>query len=253
MNPNIKLNHNSNNPNNSIPKGELPERASVSYAILIGLLMYLVIGTRLDIAYSVQCLAQFTQNPKPVHWTAVKHIFRYLKGTRTLGLTYGGEEEPEELNDKELNIYCDADWASDADRKSVSGYVITLAHGAVAWSSKKQSTVALSTAEAKYMAATHCAKQVIWYRSLLTEVGLPLPSTSTIFSDNQAAVSIVHHPEHHARTKHINIAHHFLQDLVQDAVLNLVYITSEDNLADIFTKPLPKKVHQDLMYEIGIL
>ena len=128
-----------------------------------------------------------------------------------------------------------------------------LAGGAVAWSSKKQSTVALSTAEAEYMAATHCAKQVIWHRSLLTEVGLPLPSTSTIFSDNQAAVSIAHHPEHHTRMKHINIAHHFLRDLVQDSVLNLVYIKTEDNLADIFTKPLPKKVHQDLMYKIRIL
>ena len=170
-----------------------------------------------------------------------------------MGLTYGGEEEPEELNYKELNIYCDADWASDADRKSVSGYVITLAGGAVAWSSKKQSTVALSTAKAEYVDATHCAKQVIWHRSLFTEVGLPLPSTSTIFSDNQAAVSIAHHPEHHARTKHIDIAHHFLQDLVQDGILNLVYITSENNLADIFTKSLPKKVHQDLTYEIRIL
>jgi transposase InsO family protein len=251
MDPNTKLDHDPNNTNDPVTEGDLSERASASYATLIGSLMYLAIGTRPDIAYSVQRLAQFTQDPKPVHWTAVKRIFRYLKGTRTLGLTYGGGED--ELNDEELNIYCDADWASDADRKSVSGYVITLAGGAVAWSSKKQSTVALSTAEAEYVAATHCAKQVIWHRSLLTEVGLPLPSTSTIFSDNQAAVSIAHHPEHHARTKHINIAHHFLRDLVQDGVLNLVYIKTEDNLADIFTKPLPKKVHQDLTYEIGIL
>jgi hypothetical protein len=177
-------------------KGESPERTSASYATLIGSLMYLAIRTRRDIAYSVQRLAQFTQNPKPIHWTAVKHIFRYLKGTRTLELTYGGSDE--ELNNEELNIYCDADWASDVDRKSISSYVITLAGGAVAWSSKKQSTVALSTAEAEYIAATHCAKQVIWHRSLLNEVGIPLPSTSTIFSDNQAAVSIAHHPEHHA-------------------------------------------------------
>jgi hypothetical protein len=120
--------------------------------------MYLAIGTRRDIAYSVQRLAQFTQNPKPIHWTAVKCIFQYLKGTRTSGLTYGGSDE--DLNDEELNIYCGADWASDADRKSVSSYVITLAGGAVAWSSKKQTTVALSTAEAEYVAATHCAKQV---------------------------------------------------------------------------------------------
>ena len=212
--------------------------------------MYLAIGMRPDIAYSVQRLAQFTQNPKPAHWTAVKRIFRYLKGTRTLGITYGGSNE---LNNHELNIYCDADWASDADRKSISGYVLTLAGGAVAWSSKKQSTIALSTAEAEYVAATHCAKQVIWHRSLLNEAGMPLPSTSTIFSDNQAAISIAHHPEHHARTKHINIAHHFLRDLVQNGTLDLVYINTQDNLADIFTKGLPRTLHQDLTYEIGIL
>ena len=97
-----------------------------------------------------------------------------------MGLTYRGSDE--DLNDNELNIYCDADWASDADRKSVSGYVITLAGGAIVWSSKKQSTVALSTAEAEYVATMHCAKQVIWHRSLLKEVRIPIPSTSTIWT-----------------------------------------------------------------------
>ena len=123
----------------------------------------------------------------------------------------------------------------------------------MAWSSKKQSMVALSTAEAEYVAATHCAKQVIWHRSLLNEVGIPLPSTSTIFSDNQATVSIAHHPEHHTQTKHIDIAHHFLCNLIQNGMLNLVYINTLVNLANLFTKSLPKTVHQDLMYEIGIL
>jgi hypothetical protein len=250
LDPNIKLDLDHDESNNSEMQGEISERVTTSYATLIGSLMYLAIGTRPDIAYSVQRLAQFTQNPKPVHWTAVKRIFRYLKGTRTLGITYEGSNE---LNNEELNIYCDADWASDSDRKSISGYVITLAGGAVAWSSKKQTTVALSTAEAEYVAATHCAKQVIWHRSLLNEGGIPLPSTSTIFSDNQAAVSIAHHPEHHARTKHINIAHHFLRDLIQNGTLDLVYINTEYNLADIFTKSLPKAVHQDLTYEIRIL
>ena len=141
LDPNIKLNLDPNKLNNSKLKEESPERASASCTTLIGSLMYLAIGTRPNIAYSVQRLAQFMQNPRPIHWTAVKHIFRYLKGTRTLGLTYGGSDE--ELNNEELNIYCDADWASDVGRKSISGYIITLAGGAMAWSSKKQSTVAL--------------------------------------------------------------------------------------------------------------
>jgi len=85
-----------------------------------------------------------------------------------------------------------------------------MAGGAITWSSKKQSTVTLSTAEAEYIAATHAAKQVLWHRSLFKELDLLLPTTSTIFTDNQAAISIAHHPEYHARTKHIDISHHFL-------------------------------------------
>ena len=125
--------------------------------------------------------------------------------------------------------------------------------GAVAWSSKKQNTVALSTAEAEYIAATHTAKQVLWHRSLFKELEIDLPRTSTIFSDNQAAVAIAHHPEFHARTKHIDIAHHFLRDLVKSRILNIVYVNTHNNLADIFTKGLSRTTHQDLSYEIRVL
>src|ERR1700678_345830 len=97
-----------------------------------------------------------------------------------------------------FKYFCDADWAADANRKLVSGYVITLAGGAVAWSSKKQATMALSTAESKYISATHAAKQVLWHRSLFTELEIKLPRTSTIFSNNQAAIAIAHHPAFHA-------------------------------------------------------
>ena len=113
----------------------------------------------------------------------------------------------------------------------------------MAWSSKKQSTVALSTAEAEYVATTHCAKQVIWHRSLLNEVGISLPSTSTIFSDNQAAISIAHHLEHHVRTKHIDNTHHFLCDLVQNGTLNLVYVNTQINLPNHYLKWSIKILH----------
>ena len=98
----------------------------------------------------------------------------------------------------ELNMYCDANWASSYDRKSISRYVFLLAGGAVSWSSKKQATVALSTAEAEYVAATHAAKQILWHRSLFSELEIPQPETSVLFSDNQAAITISHHPEFHA-------------------------------------------------------
>ena len=134
-------------------------------------------------------------NPSQKHWMVVKRIFRYLKGMKNYSLTYGGSKE---LLNQDLNIFCDANWAADANRKSVSGYVITLAGGAVAWSSKKQATVALSTAESEYISATHAAKQVLWHRSLFMELEIDLPKTSTIFSDNQATIAIAHHLEFHA-------------------------------------------------------
>src|ERR1700688_4654528 len=99
-----------------------------------------------------------------------------------------------------------------------------MAGGAVSWSSKKQTSVALSTVEAEYVVATHVTKQVLWHRSLFAELDFDFLTTSTIFTDNQAAISISHHPEFHSRTKHIDIAHHFVRDLIADGTLNTVYI-----------------------------
>jgi len=232
-------------------QGEKNDKVTHRYAALIGSLMYLAIGTRPDIAFAVNKLEQFMQNPRPIHWTAVKRVFRYLKYTRTNKLTYGGDDD---LLNTDFNIFCDANWASDAsDRKSISGYVITMAGGAVSWSSKKQTSVALSTAEAEYVAATHVAKQVLWQRSLFTELDFDIPTTSTIFTDNQAAISISHHPEFHSRTKHINIAYHFLRDLIAEGILNTIYVNMRENLADLFTKGLPRELHEDMTYRIGSL
>ena len=130
------------------------------YANLIGSLMYLAITTQPNIAYLVNKLTQYTLAPKAKHWTAIKRVFRYLKKTRQYKLTYGGSLE---LLHDEINIYCDANWASDSDWKSISGYVIVIAGGAIAWSSKKQNTVAPSTPKAEYTTATHIAKQVLWH------------------------------------------------------------------------------------------
>jgi len=189
------------------------EKITHGYATLIGSLMYLAIGTRPDIALAVNKLVQFTQNPRQIHWTAVKWVFCYLKYTRMHKLTYWGDKD---LLNTNFNIFCNAGWASDAsDCKSISGYVVTMAGGAVSWSSKKQTSVALSTTKAKYVAATHIAKQVLWQWSLFTELDFDIPTTFTIFTDNQAAISISHHPEFHSRMKHINIVYHFSVILLQ--------------------------------------
>jgi transposase InsO family protein len=249
MDPNIKFDQEVREEEGSEGKEDL--KIGHGYAQLIGSLMYLALATRPDIAYAVNRLAQFTSNPQAVHWTAVKRIFRYLKQTKNSKLTYGGKDA--EINNIDLNFFCDADWGNGSDRKSINGYVVIIAGGAVAWSSKKQQTVALSTAEAEYIAATHLAKQVLWHRSLYSELDFSLPTTSTIFTDNQAAIAISHHPEFHARTKHIDINYHFLRDLISAGTLNTVYINTKDNLADLFTKGLSRSIHQDLTYRIGVL
>ena len=150
-------------------------------------------------------------------------------------------------------MYCDADWASSSDRKLISGYVFLLAGRAISWSSKKQATVTLSTAEAEYIAATHTAKQILWHQSLFNELEIPQPETSILFSDNQAVISISHHPKSHARMKHIDIIHHFLCDLVESGTIKIIYIQTWENLADIFTKGLPRPLHEDLTTGIGVI
>ena len=116
---------------------------------------------------------------------------------------------------------------------------------------KKQQTIALSTAEAEYVSATHIAKQVLWYHSLFKELSFPIAAISTIFTDNQAAISISHHPEFHARIKHIDINLHFLHNLISQGILDTVYVNTHDNLADLFTKELPWWQYEDLTYHIG--
>ena len=140
--------------------------------------MYAALGTRVtrpNIAYAVHTLTKFMKAPQPRHWTAIKQVFQYIKGMHTHMLTYGGSDQEWK---PELNMYCDTNWASSSDRKSISGYIFLPAGSAVSWSSKKQATIALSTAEAEYIAATHAAKQILWHQSLFNKLKIPQPETS---------------------------------------------------------------------------
>jgi hypothetical protein len=228
------------------------DRIQDGFAQITGSLLYAAQCTRPDISYAVQTVSQFTQNPKAKHWTAIKRILRYLKGTINHSLVY--QDDPEDgKNQETLQTFTDSDWASNAHRKSISGYVVMLSGGAVAWSSKKQTTVALSTAEAEYIAATHAAKQILWQTQFLQELGIEQPVTAKMFSDNQATISISKNPEFHARTKHIDINLHFLRDLVEEERVALEHVASEANLADIFTKTLPRQPHERIRELVGVI
>jgi hypothetical protein len=208
---------------------------SMPYRELIGSLMYAAIGTRPDIAFAVSMLSQFMANPGKVHWKAAVRVLRYLKGTREHGLWYGYNDN---TTTDAISAFTDADWASQEHRHSFSGYVYTINGGAVSWSAKKQPLVALSSTEAEYIALTHAAKEAMWLRSFLTDLKRPMTSPLIIRCDNQSAIALTKDDAYHARTKHFDIRHHFIREQVERNIIEVEYINTNENTADIFTKAL---------------
>jgi hypothetical protein len=212
---------------------EVVRMKNAPYREAIGSLMYAAVATRPDIAFAVSYLSQFLDNPGDAHWEAAKRVLRYLSGTKTYQLTYGGERH-------DLEGYTDADGATQDHRRAISGYAFLIDGGAVSWSSKKQELVTLSTAEAEYVAATHAAKEAIWLRKLIGELS-PIPLSPTpFFCDNQAALKLATDDNYHARTKHIDVRYHFIRHIAASGAIELQYCPTEDMVADLLTKALPK-------------
>ena len=212
---------------------DIARMRKVPYREAIGSLMYVAVATRPDISFAVSCLSQFLENPGEAHWQAVKRVFRYLAGTRDQALTYGIEQHA-------LQGYTDADGASQEHRRAISGYAFIIDGGAVLWCSRKQELVTLSTAEAEYVAATHAAKECIWLRRLTGELFPELQTKTTLFCDNQAALKLATDDNYHARTKHIDIRFHFIRQVIASGAIDMVYCPTDDMMADILTKALPR-------------
>ncbi|TFY78270.1 hypothetical protein EWM64_g5745 [Hericium alpestre] len=219
---------------------------NILYREAIGSLMYAAIGTRPDVSYAVTALSQFMQNPGHPHWEAAKRVMRYLKGTKEEWLTYGGD------NANGMEGFSDADWGSSDHRRSISGYVFLIDGGAVSWSSKKQPIVALSSTEAEYVAMTHAAKEVLWTRAFLGEIISPFDKPTTLYADNQSAITLAKDNLYHARTKHIAIRFHFIRDIVERGEVDIVYCPTADMAADVLTKPLTRPKMEKMRGLIGL-
>ncbi|WKA02079.1 hypothetical protein VitviT2T_020312 [Vitis vinifera] len=200
-----------------------------------------------DIMHSVSLISRYMENPTELHFLAAKKICRYLQGTKDFGLFYKKGKR------SDLIGFTDSDYAGDQDnRRSTSGYVFMLGTGAVSWSSKKQPIVTLSTTEAEFVAATVCACQAIWLRKILEELHLKQVGATTIFCDNSSTIKLSKNPVLHGRSKHIDVKYYFLRDLSNDGVIDLVYCRSENQVADIFTKPLKLAVFLELRKLLGV-
>ena len=232
----------------SLSKQDIEKLAKIPYRSLVGCLIYLAVGTRPDISYSVQQLSQFLDCFSYAHWNAAIRVVRYLKGSRDLELILGGD------NDIRITGFTDSDWANCPDtRRSVGGFLFTLGSGPVSWQSKRQRTVATSSCEAEYTAAFEASKEAIWLRTLLSSIGLSPTSATTLLCDNIAAITLSEDPAFHARVKHFDIRYHFLRERVQSGDISLSYINTKDNIADIFTKPLDTTVFTRLRTFLGLL
>ena len=215
------------------------------YRGMIGSLLYLT-TSRPDILYSVCICARFQSNPKESHIQAVKRIIRYLKGTSSLGIWYS--------KDSSLNLigFSDADYGGcKIDRKSTSGTCQFLGCNLISWHSKKQNSVALSTAEAEYVAAGSCCAQVLWIKQQLEDYGV-VQTKIPIKCDNTSAINLSKNPVQHSRTKHIEIRHHFLRDHVQKGDIELEFVCTDDQLADVFTKPLSEDRFVMIRNKLGL-
>lgn len=219
----------------AVTRKDIEYMKNVPYASAIGSIMYAMTSTRPDVAYALSMTSRYQASPGPNHWTAVKNILRYLKRTKCKLLVYGGQ--------KELTVrgYTDASFMTDMDdRRSQSGYVFILNGGAVSWRSWKQSTTADSTTAAEVMAAAEASKEGVWIKKFLEELGV-VPSSESpleLFCDNSASISQIKEPKSHHKTKYMDRKYFVTRDFIEEGKISLLWVDTNSNTADPFTKPL---------------
>jgi hypothetical protein len=192
----------------SDPDHEVNSQVVRRYQSANGSFMYAMLGTRPNLGFAVGKFCQFAAKPNESHFVVLKSVFRFVRGTLDLVLKYF----PNTTQPLNLQWYSDTDWAEDKiDQRSTGGYLFYINNCLISWSSKKQPTVALSSYEAEYMALAQAAKETIWLRLLLSEIGHPQPDGIVISKDNKSAIALVHSPAFHAQVKHIDIQHHFIK------------------------------------------
>lgn len=210
------------------------------YCQPLGALQWLSIGTRFDISFAVNRLSQFGTSPTDEHWRAAVHLLLYVKGTIHFSLTLGG-------TDTCLNTWSDSDWAKSVDdRRSATGFLIKIDASVVIWQSRRQPTVALSSTEAEDMALTETSWSIIWWCTLLDELGMiDLTQPTVLHYKNKGSGELALNPCHHRRFKHIESKHHFMRECESNKVVKLKQVPTVQMLADMMTKPLGKVKHQE--------
>ena len=217
------------------------------YQRLVGRLMYLA-HTRPDLAYAFSVVSQYMHNLGEQHMNAVMRILRYLKNALGKGILFG-----KNVDHQSIEVYNDADWAGAVDdRRSTSGYFTFVGGNLVTWKSKKQNVVARSSAEAEFRGMTLGLCEALWLRLLLQDLGYLSRQPIRLFCDNKAACDIAHNPVQHDRTKHVEVDRFFIKEKLDDKIVELPKIRSEDQLVDILTKAVSSQVFSKFLDKLGM-
>jgi hypothetical protein len=213
----------------------LSSEDATRYRSIVGALQYLTL-TRPDLSFSVNKVCQFLHAPTTDHWTAAKHILRYVKHTLGYGLKIT------KSSSMLVNAFTDSDWASDPDdRRSTGGFAVFIGNNLVSWCARKQPTLSRSSTEAEYKAIANATAELMWVQSLLRELKVAHPSTAKIWCDNIGATYSAANPMFHGRMKHVEIDFHFVRERVARKLLDVRLVATNDQVVDGFMKPQTEK------------
>lgn len=233
--------------NLKLTKANEKQHESLPYRELIGCLIYVAITSRPDLCAATNYFSQFQSCATHEHWKHLKRILRYIQNTIDLKLVFERE------TGSPLVGYADADWANDInDRKSISGYVFKVFGTTVSWSSRKQATVSLSSTEAEFIALSSAACEAKWIGNLLNELSIDLVFPIKIFEDNQACIQIARNPKEHGRMKHIDVKHNHVREMIDENLIEVIYISTNEQLADIMTKALNRTKFEYLRRKLNL-